>query len=71
MDLEEPVTPIFPNADFGMPTLPCLPCFRTRTMAYSFVTSTGIMGCNGILHALIERAKQGGSFGVDVSLHGY
>ncbi|KAF5711627.1 alpha methylacyl racemase [Fusarium mundagurra] len=49
MGLDEPVTPVFPNADF----------------------CTGIIGCVGILHALILRAENGGSFGVDTALNYY
>ena len=29
--------------------------------------STGVMGSAGILHALLQRAERGGSYGVDVS----
>ncbi|KAI9730902.1 MAG: hypothetical protein M1834_005620 [Cirrosporium novae-zelandiae] len=32
---------------------------------------TGVIGTTAILHALIERASQGGSYGVDVSLNYY
>lgn len=32
---------------------------------------TGVSGCTGVLHALIQRAEQGGSYGVDVSLNYY
>ncbi|KAM0346740.1 hypothetical protein ACHAP4_011652 [Fusarium culmorum] len=53
MGLEEPITPIFPNADF------------------CFVISTGIRGCVGVLHGLIQRAEQGRSFGVDTALNYY
>lgn len=28
--------------------------------------STGVIGCTAILHALVERAERGGSYGVDV-----
>ncbi|MCJ1471141.1 hypothetical protein MMC07_009789 [Pseudocyphellaria aurata] len=31
----------------------------------------GVIGSTGILHALIQRAEQGGSYGVDVSLNYY
>lgn len=32
----------------------------------NLIYSTGVIGCTGILQALIQRAEQGGSYIVDV-----
>ncbi|KAI1279480.1 CoA-transferase family III domain-containing protein [Xylaria sp. FL0933] len=32
---------------------------------------TGVIGCAAVLHALVERAERGGSYGVDASLNYY
>jgi hypothetical protein len=33
------------------------------------VRSTGIAGAIGVMHALVRRSEEGGSFGIDVSTH--
>jgi len=60
MGLEEPVIPPFPNSDHWY-------MHRSTSQNWQLIElSTGVSGCAGILHALIQRAEQGGSYGVDV-----
>jgi hypothetical protein len=74
MGLDEPVTPVFPNADFWYVNIPFSYRLTLRgwlilktLLMHSSSCSTGVIGCVGTLHALILRAENGGSFGVDVS----
>lgn len=61
MGNDEAVTPILPNSDYWF-----VISFK-KGLCANIYGSTGIAGVSGILRALILRAKNGGSYAVDVS----
>lgn len=63
MGVDEAVTPVFPNSDYWYG-----PGLRLGARLVAKLCSTGIAGSIAVMHALIRRAEQGGSYGVDVSL---
>lgn len=68
MGLDEAVTPVFPNSDYGYVKMRLLNSMQTFKPILIFsMCSTGVAGCASVLDALTRRAEQGGSYGIDVS----
>ena len=63
MGVNEAVTPVSQIQITGMST-----CDICQADLLKKLPSTGIAGCVGTLQALIRRADEGGSYGIDVSI---
>jgi hypothetical protein len=64
MGNDEAVTPVFPNSDYWYV---CWTCSLLEKSLMLTADSTGAIGSAAVLHGLLRRAEEGGSYGIDVS----